>query len=343
MIFKKKKQPPAPRQQLPALYTEAEMNAVDAHIKAQFGEYAIVLHETVAFPDIHLDVCVVDPTPERNFYTLVTMGVGAHRMNVPKELRARKLERAELLLCLPPDWKLQVQDFNDEHWYWPVRLLKNMARLPAAEDDWLGYGHTVDNDGAPYAENTELCGALLTIPVNFGKASYECNLPGGDVVNFYQLLPLYKEEMAYKLDHEVEDLLFQSRDFFHGILNPAHPNAIKGRKDVRLQPTQMKFLLPDWEGRPHRCLCTARITVDGLKVGYMTRDLPQDGTEDLNSGWAFFADYLDIPDYEKDNAGIYDLNEIANYDPEIIPFLDAPYGSVFERDDDGVFQAVDRD
>ena len=34
------------------------------------------------------------------YYTLVTMGMGAHRMNVPKELAEYKLERAELALSL---------------------------------------------------------------------------------------------------------------------------------------------------------------------------------------------------------------------------------------------------
>jgi hypothetical protein len=33
------------------------------------------------------------------------------------------------------------------------------------------------------------------------------------------------------------------------------------------------------------------------------------------------------------NIDIYDVNTIANYDPEIIPFLDSPAGSAFERED----------
>jgi hypothetical protein len=31
---------------------------------------------------------------------------------------------------------------------------------------------------------------------------------------------------------------------------------------------------------------------------------------------------------------VYDVNTIANYDPSIIPFLDSPEGSAFERDRD---------
>ena len=64
------------------------------------------------------------PLRERDYYTLVTMGMGAHRMNVPEELAEYKLERAELAIALPADWKLVQESMQDERWYWPIRLLK---------------------------------------------------------------------------------------------------------------------------------------------------------------------------------------------------------------------------
>ena len=69
----------------PELYTEEEMSAVEQHIKNTFGEFDGVFHELVS-PDIHVDICMVPPSEERDYYTLVTMGMGAHRMNVPEEL-----------------------------------------------------------------------------------------------------------------------------------------------------------------------------------------------------------------------------------------------------------------
>ena len=58
-------------------------------------------------------------------------------------------------------------------------------------------------------------------------------------------------------------------------------------------------------------------------------DRPED------SGWRFFSgeetqEYIDDPN----NTMIYDVNTIANYDPAIIPLLDAPTGSAFGRDGD---------
>jgi len=99
----------------------------------------------------------------------------------------------------------------------------------------------------------------------------------------------------------------------------------KVQKKFFLQRDQIKPLVADRSG----AIATDRITVDGRKVGFMYREAP-DRPED--SGWRFFAGdeddaYIDDPA----NIGVYAVNTIANYDPEIIQFLDAPAGSAFLR------------
>ena len=69
-------------------------------------------------------------------------------------------KRQELAIALPRDWKLDRDSMEDERWYWPVRLLKVLARLPGNNDTWLGWGHTMDHE-EPFAENTKLCAAML--------------------------------------------------------------------------------------------------------------------------------------------------------------------------------------
>lgn len=61
----------------------------------------------------------------------------------------------------------------------------------------------------------------------------------------------------------------------------------------------------------------------------MYRDEPDHNND---SGWRFMAGdesqkYMDDPG----NLAFYDVNTIANYDPDIIPFLEAPFGSAFAR------------
>ena len=190
---------------VPEVYTEEEMEAVEGHIQQYFGKFENVFHE-LSSPDIHVDICVVPPSEERDYYTLVTMGMGAHRMNVPEELAEYKLERAELAIALPRNWKLKHEDLKNERWYWPIRLLKALARLPIASDTWLGFGHTMDNE-EDFAKDTKLCAAILTGPQDTEDGSEVCILPSGEEVNFYQVIPLYRDELEYKLAHDADALL----------------------------------------------------------------------------------------------------------------------------------------
>lgn len=71
------------------------------------------------------------------------------------------------------------------------------------------------------------------------------------------------------------------------------------------------------------------ITCEGRKVAFMYREQPD---HDVDSGWRFMSgfeseEYMNDPD----KHAIYDVNTIANYDPDIVPYLSAPVGSVFER------------
>jgi len=82
-------------------------------------------------------------------------------------------------------------------------------------------------------------------------------------------------------------------------------------------------------------LATDRILVDGMPIGYMYRQQP-DNKQD--SGWRFFAgdedeDYLDNPD----NIEIMNVNTIAHYDKTIIPFLESDYETAYAKDENGDF------
>lgn len=95
-----------------------------------------------------------------------------------------------------------------------------------------------------------------------------------------------------------------------------------------------KFLLAPDDIRPiafryGACRATDRITVGGAGVGFMYREAPSDL---YDSGWTFTAGdetqlYVDDPS----NWAIYDVNTIANYDPDVLPLLNAPAGSAYGR------------
>lgn len=39
-----------------------------------------------------------------------------------------------------------------------------------------------------------------------------CILPGGEEVNFYQVIPLYRDELEYKMENDAEALLDKMRE-----------------------------------------------------------------------------------------------------------------------------------
>ena len=81
-------------------YSEKELDKVSDYIEQQYGESDLVGHEMVS-PDIHCDIVIVPPTKEQPYYTLVTMGAGAYKMNVPKALSSYVCERAEYVISFP--------------------------------------------------------------------------------------------------------------------------------------------------------------------------------------------------------------------------------------------------
>jgi hypothetical protein len=98
-------------------------------------------------------------------------------------------------------------------------------------------------------------------------------------------------------------------------------------KRFKLKPDEIRPLVT---GRGS-CIATDHITVDGHRVSYMYREHTD---ENGDSGWRFFSG-LESDEYVNDpaNLEIYNVNTIANYDPEIIPLLSAPFGAAFARDE----------
>lgn len=193
-------------------------------------------------PDHPLEIAIITPRPEHDYYTLVTVGLSRHRMGFPEERWEEKLERAELLINLPRDWKLTKADCREERWSWPIRMMLATAHF-AMEDPEVGLESrtTLDEgeDGIPFAENTELRGEILLCPGVFGTDSFFCRLPDGDEVNFYQVIPLYREEIQYKLEHGSDALLDLCPDESLEVINPHRLNVVTDREKISYDPAEM--------------------------------------------------------------------------------------------------------
>ena len=96
-------------------------------------------------------------------------------------------------------------------------------------------------------------------------------------------------------------------------------------KKQPLDTSRLKALISSDEW----CAATARITYEGQPVRLMYREEP---INEADSGWQFL-DGTETEEYLADpnNAAMYRLNTVANFDAAIIPYLDYPVGTDLER------------
>ncbi|MFZ6749346.1 suppressor of fused domain protein [Undibacterium sp. Ren11W] len=200
---------------------------IAAHIEKHLGPVDFVFHEIVS-DTVHIDIHVVKPTLDFPYTRLVTSGMSDLPMSTPEGIDVPRF--AELLITLPANWKTDQASFADEAWYWPIRLLKGLARLPHKHATWLGFAHTVPN-GDPaeaYAPNTELCGAILLPPACTDFQVLD--IAGVKSINFYAVLPLYASEMDFKLRSGSNKLLERlDRKGISEIVDIARPDVTSKR------------------------------------------------------------------------------------------------------------------
>jgi len=209
---------------------ELLIEEVSAHLERSYTVEPVVFHELVS-DLVHLDVHALPPTPTRPWTTLVTTGMAQRPMAAPPG--AEDYRYAELLLALPPEWPLDAEAFADETAYWPVRLLKDLARLPHEYDTWLHLGHTVPNGDPPepYAGDTTFCGALVAPPASMPEGAEELLLTDGRRIDLLAVIPLWPDEMALKLKKGMERLLLLFDE--HGVsevLEPRRPSVVPARR-----------------------------------------------------------------------------------------------------------------
>ncbi len=211
---------------------EEFIEQISDHIERHLGPVDGVFHELVS-DTVHIDIHIVKPTAAFPYIRLVTSGMSDLPMSTPEESDAPQY--VELMMTLPADWKTDQASFDDESWYWPVRLLKQLARLPHKYQTWLGFGHTIPNGdpAQPYAPNVAFDGAILLPSVSAPESFHTLDIPGVKSITFYAVVPLHPNEMALKLRLGTDKLLEKfDRKGFNDVVVP-------NRADV----TAKRFLL----------------------------------------------------------------------------------------------------
>lgn len=206
-------------------YTEDEFNELTSYIEKSFGgKITNIYHEKVS-EHVHIDIVEVGPSKGADYYKLVSVGAGAYEMNIPWQLKGCHLERAEVVMLLPKENKISLDDPES---IWPIIKMKEIIRTPIREDSWLGYGHTF-GDGIPLTKNTDMKWIGLVTACDKDCQQMECVI-GDKIINFYQMLPMYDEELKYKRKHTMDNLIMilDEKDF-PIMMDPKRKNASKNR------------------------------------------------------------------------------------------------------------------
>ncbi|WNJ19015.1 suppressor of fused domain protein [Pontibacter sp. G13] len=178
------------------------LEAISNHIESHIGPVHRVLHELLSHI-VHIDVHWVKPGPKRPYHTFVTSGMSDLPMKVPQGLEDYRF--AELCLQLPQQWPVSLEPDEGGEMpasYWPIWWLKKLARFPHEYDTWICQGHTVPNgpDAEPFAIDTELGCFMLTTPWELPEGFEELKIGDDHSIHFWNLFPIYPEEMNLKLD-----------------------------------------------------------------------------------------------------------------------------------------------
>ena len=177
-------------------YSEKERIEIIKFIEENFGKVEEIYE--IGYDNFYLDVAQINPTKEKPYYTLITLGMGEHKMYNQNNENFSSF--AELMISLPPDWNL-----DDENYTWAIDELMHLAYIPFTFYFSYEWGH-LENNFEPFSSNTKLSAVSILYPEMKKENSGFLKLENRNL-QFYQIVPLYDEEYTFALKNGMKNLL----------------------------------------------------------------------------------------------------------------------------------------
>jgi Suppressor of fused protein (SUFU) len=201
-----------------------------AHLESFLGPIEGVDGE-IESDQVQLLVLPFRPTEHRSYWTLVTCGMSTRPMAPPAIFDdPSSYERAELIICLPENWfGSDLKQLARDGKVWPIEILRFAARFPHLYNTWVWIGHTLSTEEPPepFDPNTEFCAFAIAVPLRWPKEKWKMVAHDRRSISFLTVIPLYRDELQFKLDNGTDRLL----DLFdearvNELFNPTRPSLI---------------------------------------------------------------------------------------------------------------------
>lgn len=186
---------------------------IDDHMNYIFPGRQTGLHIDPSGAKYQIDINVMYPTDDEPYYVLYTQGMSSEDMILPEAVEKEypEFKRAELFMLLPADWDIDnmTSSYPKHETYWPMQLLRMVARYHYEFFTWVAPGYTVEYSS--FANNTKLSAAML---VSLGDDIAIMKTKDNKQISLYLVLPIYKEEAKYKLQHGYDEFIEKYSEAF---------------------------------------------------------------------------------------------------------------------------------
>lgn len=204
-----------------SIYQISEKVEINAHLEKYLGREKNMVFSDAAsgfkiFSVINLKI---------NCITLLTNGMSDKEMTAPKGWEDYRY--IELLIHLPINWPLSIEELEKSKNSWPIDWLRMLADYPF-ENNRLLCSEDIISNGDPverFSSETELsCFLVLEEPSEFGILKTN----SGKTIRFYELHPLYIEERDFFLSEGLEALLHRFEIYnVDRVIDPKRLNVAK--------------------------------------------------------------------------------------------------------------------
>ena len=186
------------------IFDSPYLENISNHVSRHFGPIASVIHELRPRAP-HIDILVVEPQPNRNFYLFVTCGMSTYEMTVNgNQEDQQKFGRFEIL------FSADVNIGKEFESHFTHDKLRSFARMPYETGKYLGPWHTVANGSPPlpYTEDVLYNGFLFYPPFGLADSNgWHFMAADGNRINFMEAFAILPDELEFALRSSGNELV----------------------------------------------------------------------------------------------------------------------------------------